>query len=87
MPDADHSTFRENLEKSHQWPSLYMFKFIVPQGKEQDVKRLFPKNVLTEKPSRKGKYVSITAKVMIASTDHVIEIYEKANEIEGLIAL
>jgi len=87
MPDNDHSSFKEKLEKTHQWPSLYMFKFIVPNGKEREVKVLFPKNILKEKSSRTGKYVSITAQVMMASADQVIDIYERANKIEGLIAL
>ena len=83
----DYSEFIEKLENQHTWPSEYMFKFIVPNGKEEEVKKLFPKNILTEKPSRTGKYVSITAKIMIASSDAVIEIYEEASKIEGLIAL
>ena len=87
MSEAEHSSFRENLDKIHQWPSLYMFKFIVPKGKEEEVKQLFPKNIVSQKSSRTGKYISITAKVMMASTDQVISIYEKANEIDGLIAL
>jgi putative lipoic acid-binding regulatory protein len=87
MSGADKSSFREKLDKTHQWPSLYMFKFIVPKGKEDEVKQLFPKNILTEKPSRTGKYVSVTAKVMMASTDAVIDIYERASEIDELIAL
>jgi len=87
MSATDKSSFREKLDQIHQWPSLYMFKFIVPKGKEDEVRLLFPKNVLTEKQSRTGKYVSITAKVMMSSTDAVMDIYEKASEIEELIAL
>ena len=87
MSATGKSSFREKLDKIHQWPSLYMFKFIVPKGKEDQVRQLFPKNVLTEKQSRTGKYVSITAKVMMASADAVVDIYESASEIEELIAL
>jgi len=87
MSATGKSSFREKLDKIHQWPSLYMFKFIVPKGKEDQVKQLFPKNVLTEKQSRTGKYVSITAKVMMSSADAVVDIYESASEIEELIAL
>lgn len=87
MSTAGKSSFREKLDKIHQWPSLYMFKFIVPKGKEDQVRELFPKNILTEKQSRTGKYVSVTAKVMMSSTDAVIEIYERASEIDELIAL
>ena len=64
-----------------------MFKFIVPGGKEGEVKLLFPKNVLETRPSKQGKYVSVTAKVMMASPEQVVNIYEKAAKIEGLIAL
>ena len=87
MSGDDYSSFREKLEENHQWPSLYMFKFIVTKGREEEVKKLFPKNVLEIKPSSGGKYVSVTAKVMMASTEHVINIYKEANKIEGLIAL
>ena len=87
MPDSDHSGFKEKLDRVHQWPSLYMFKFIVPGEKEAEVKQLFPKNVVTTRPSKNGKYVSVTAKVMVASPDQVVKIYEQAADIEGLIAL
>jgi len=79
--------FRQKLEANHLWPSLYMFKFIVPSDMEKDVTLLFPKNKVTLKSSKTGKYVSLTAEVMIGSTDQIIEIYKKAHNIEGLIAL
>lgn len=87
MAKDDHSSFKDKLENIHQWPSLYMFKFIVPKGKEAEVRELFPKNILEEKPSRNGNYISVTARVMMASSSQVIEIYEKASRIEDLIAL
>ena len=87
MADSDHSSFKEKLDRVHQWPSLYMFKFIVPGGKEGRVKDLFPKNIVETRPSKQGKYVSVTARVMMASPDQVVDIYKKAAEIEGLIAL
>jgi len=87
MTDKDYSSFKEKLDSTHQWPSLYMFKFIVGKGQEEEVKKLFPKNDLKIKPSSSGNYLSVTAKVMMASSDHVIDIYEKAHKIEGLIAL
>ena len=83
----DHKEFREKLESLHQWPSLYMFKFIVPKDRVDDVRALFPKNVVTEKESKTGKYISVTAQIMASSTDQIIDIYESANSIEGLIAL
>ncbi|MGK7397015.1 MAG: DUF493 family protein [Candidatus Cyclobacteriaceae bacterium M3_2C_046] len=82
-----YSSFRERLENNHAWPSLYMFKFIVPTAKQKEVRDLFPKNELSTKYSKNGKYISVTARVMIGNSDEVIQIYEKAHKIEGVIAL
>ncbi|HAH35492.1 MAG TPA: DUF493 domain-containing protein, partial [Algoriphagus sp.] len=44
-------TFKEKLEANGQFPMLYMFKFIVPNGREHEVGAIFPKNEMTLKPS------------------------------------
>ncbi|MBT1698926.1 DUF493 family protein [Fulvivirgaceae bacterium PWU4] len=80
-------SFREKLDQHYAWPSLYMFKFIVPTGKESQVKELFPLHTTTEKQSRQGNYTSITVQMMMPSSEAVIGIYEQASVIEGLIAL
>lgn len=85
--DFDKENFKEKLEASGEFPQLYMFKFIVPGGKENEVAALFPKHELTTKASSGGKYVSTTIQVMMQSADQIIMIYEKASEIEGLISL
>jgi putative lipoic acid-binding regulatory protein len=87
MKDQKIDEFKEKLEKSYSWPSLYMFKFIVPAGREQEVRKLFPKNEVVQKPSKNGKYISLTTEIMAGSTDQIISIYLQANRIEGLIAL
>jgi uncharacterized protein len=79
--------FREKLDQHHSWPSLYVFKFIVPSGKEEEVKKLFPLHTTTEKPSKQGNYISITIQMMMPSSDAVIDIYQKASHIEGIVAL
>lgn len=83
----DTEEFRKKLETTHKFPSLYMFKFIVLEEKKEEVEALFPMNEVTFKPSSKGKYMSVTAKVMAQSSDYVIKLYEKAHQIEGIIAL
>lgn len=80
-------SFREKLDRHYAWPSLYVFKFIVPKGKEDEVKRLFPQHHTTERLSKEGNYASITVKMMMPSSDAVIAIYQQASAIEGLIAL
>lgn len=83
----DKTAFKEKLEAVGQFPMLYMFKFIVPMGRENEVAVLFPKNEMLLKPSSGGKYVSTTIQVMMDSADQIIEIYEKAAEIEGVISM
>ncbi len=80
-------SFRSKLEQHYQWPSLYIFKFIVPTDKTEELKKLFPLHVTSEKSSREGNYTSITFQIMAPSSDAVIEVYQRASTIEGLIAL
>ncbi|MDF9800362.1 putative lipoic acid-binding regulatory protein [Catalinimonas alkaloidigena] len=84
---VDFEAFKQKLDGTHKWPSLYMFKFIVPRGKEDEVFALFPKNKLTTKESSNGNYVSVTAKVMMGSSDAVMEKYVEADKIDGVLAL
>lgn len=80
-------SFAEKLDQHYAWPSLYIFKFIVPADKEEDVKKLFPHHTTTEKYSKKGNYTSITVQMMMPSSEAVIDIYQQASAIPGLIAL
>jgi len=79
--------FKEKLDDEHNWPTTYMFKFVVPSNKFSELKAIFPKEPLNVKSSKNGKYTSFTIKKYINSSDEVIEIYLKARKIEGLIAL
>lgn len=79
--------FKQKLEEVHDFPTVYMFKFIVTEAKKAEVQALFPKHRLTLKPSSKGKYISVTAQVLMPSSDKVMEIYQQASKIEGVIAL
>lgn len=85
--ETNFDSFRERLEHEYEWPSLYTFKFIVPRDKEDAVMELFPKVEVSTKESSGGKYISLTARLMANSSDTIISVYEKAQHIEGLIAL
>jgi uncharacterized protein len=80
-------SFKERLDAVYVWPALYMFKFIVPNQRVDDVKILFPNHVSSEKQSEKGKYTSITFNMMMPSSDAVVSVYLKVKHVEGLIAL
>ncbi|EPR68917.1 hypothetical protein ADICYQ_2004 [Cyclobacterium qasimii M12-11B] len=81
------STFKEKLEMETSFPSLYMFKFIVPNGKENEIGALLPNNEMVLKSSSQGKYVSATIKAMMRDSQSIIDVYEKASKIKGVIAL
>lgn len=85
--ETNFDSFRERLEHEYEWPSLYTFKFIVPRDQEDAVMELFPKVEVSTKESSGGKYISLTARLMANSSDTIISVYEKAQHIEGLIAL
>lgn len=87
MSGSSYKAFREKLDAEHKWPAYYMFKFIVPREKESEIYSILPKEKWSSKASKSGTYLSFTAKILITSSDEVIEMYEKAHEIEGIIAL
>lgn len=83
----------ENLKaqlEALDFPHVYFFKFIVPNKNDNVVKvsALYDSTTqLKLKPSANGKFVSVSNKQVMLSADDIIEIYIKASEIEGLIAL
>lgn len=87
MDKAWLDSFREKLNKHYAWPSLYIFKFIVPKGREAELKSHFPAHEISERTSANGNYTSFTIQMMCPSGDFVIEVYQKVSNIEGLIAL
>lgn len=84
---ASREQFKEQLDSEYSWPALYMFKFIVPNGQEGEVKALFPYNEVTSKASKNGKYISVTAQIMMNSSEAIVQIYEAAYKIKGIISL
>ncbi len=90
MEPHNFDTLREHLTKDFTWPSVYMFKFIAPAENRifAMLHDLFPHQAeFTNRHSAGGKYVSITVKEMMLSVDEVIERYQKASAIEGVIIL
>ncbi|KAA3652473.1 MAG: DUF493 family protein [Bacteroidetes bacterium] len=90
MAKLDFTALKEKLENSGEWPRVYFFKFIVPSDNQKlaQVEALFgPEAQVSLKQSSKGKFVSVSAKELMLSADGIIERYEKAAKIEGLMAL
>jgi putative lipoic acid-binding regulatory protein len=83
----DLASLKEQLDSQTDFPTLYMFKFIVPIGKEIEVAKLLPNNEVVFKKSTKGNYASVTIKAMMPSSESIIDIYRRASGIEGIISL
>ena len=73
-----------------EWPNVYLFKFIVPNSSEKiaQTTALFDDSAdLNLRESSKGTYMSVSAKELMMDVDSIIEKYNRASEIEGLVAL
>jgi putative lipoic acid-binding regulatory protein len=74
-----------------EWPNLYLYKFIIPNENEKlaQVTALFDVETaeISYHESGKGNYVSVSVKEVAVSVDQIIEKYQKASEIKGVISL
>lgn len=87
MKKTDMSTFKIFLDENYEWPCQYLFKFIVPKGQIVAIKDLFSDCEIKERPSKTGKYISVTFFKTMSSSNEVLECYEKTSDIQGVIAL
>jgi uncharacterized protein len=75
------------LEDQHDFPCTYTFKFVVPADKIETLENLVKEGSQSKRPSSSGKYISLTIVMEVSSSDHVIEVYERVQVIDGLISL
>jgi putative lipoic acid-binding regulatory protein len=82
---------KESLEASTEFPTTYLYKFIVPTTKNQlnEVKSVFEMSggILKTKSSKTNKYVSISISVKMNSSSAIIEKYQQVSHIEGIVSL
>jgi putative lipoic acid-binding regulatory protein len=84
--DKQFEKLREQLELQ-EWPSVYMFKFIVPAQNISEIKPLFETGEMSTRSSKNGKYISVTIKMVMFSVDHVMDRYRSVSHITGIISL
>lgn len=86
-----YNRLREQLEESTDWPSNYLFKFILPSDEEKKatVRSIFANHPvqITERNSSKNTYVSISIEGVFRSPDQIISKYKAVAQIEGVIQL
>jgi putative lipoic acid-binding regulatory protein len=79
------------LDNSTTWPSIYLFKFIVPSEKEtvfqiEDAFNCMGAVIKTTK-SKTGKYTSVSVDVTMKDAQEVINKYIELSTIKGIISL
>lgn len=94
--DKKTKDFYEGLQKQlnefTEWPSVYLFKFIVPTDEEKIAQILgffkdIPNAKAKTKTSSKGQYTSVSIEALMESAEAVIEKYKKVSVVEGLLSL
>ena len=87
---TERERMRKQLDETHKWPCDFMFKFIVPNGNENEaaLRAIFGlKAKLNMKESSTGKYKSFTILDRVKNADEVFLRYKAAAEIPGIISL
>lgn len=80
---------KQKLDDQCEWPHVYMFKFIIPADNHKLalVEGLFGAEAeITTRQSSSNKFISITAKELMLTSDEVIAVYKKAAKIEGIMS-
>lgn len=88
--DEQFEKLRAQLAKEKDWPTIYMFKFIVQADNRKIAlveSKFSDEATISQKESANGKYISITIKEVMLDADSIIEKYKEMEGIEGLIAL
>lgn len=90
--DEFYDKLRSQLYETSVWPSVYLYKFIVPstKGKIEQIQGIFDNlgAVISTKKSKKGTYTSVSVNVKLKNPEQVIEKYrEVAQKVEGVISL
>ncbi len=76
------------LDDTHDWPSIYSFKFIVPSEKAKELENLIVEASQVEtRPSSSGKFLAYTFHCPMGSGREVLEIYARVKSIDGLLSL
>ena len=89
--DEFYKKLKINLEETTKFPSKYMFKFIISadDSKSKKINDIFNYTgaVINSKPSKTGKYKSLTILVQMKDAEEVIKKYKEVTTIEGVISL
>ena len=79
------------LDNSTTWPSVYLFKFIVPSENDNvfQVEEAFNRMgaVIKTTKSKTGKFTSVSIDVTMNNAQEIIDKYIEVSTIKGIISL
>ncbi|HQV99838.1 MAG TPA: DUF493 domain-containing protein [Bacteroidia bacterium] len=82
-------SLRVELNRTKNWPLVYMFKFIFPADSKKQAlveSKFSDDSVISQNTSANGKYISITVKEVMLDADSIINKYIEVSEIEGVMS-
>ena len=87
MEDLSLLSLQAKLDEFYTFPCGYVFKFIAPMARVDELAELLKGRPFTTRCSKNAKYVSFTAEWEVRSSKEVISLYREAAKIKGVIAL
>lgn len=89
--EAFYSRLKKQLKDDTSWPTLYLYKFIVPASLEKiaEIEAIFDGTdaLINTRDSSKGTYTSVSIKVSMESPEAVVQKYLEVSKVEGVISL
>lgn len=75
------------LDETVKFPSEYFFKFIVPADEVHHIQVIMAGMEIEKKASSNGKYISVSGKMIMGTSEEIILIYRGASLVKGIISL
>ncbi len=84
---TDTKKYIDLLNETHEFPTTYLFKFIIRSEQITQLKEFLPNEYITQNLSKTGKYVSCNLRKKVESAEEILEMYKNIQKIEGVISL
>lgn len=89
--DNSYEVFKDKLNEVEQFPTLFIFKFILPSSESAKgkIEKIFehPSTKISIKNSGGGKYESFTVESFVNSADDVVNYYKEVGKLDKVIML
>lgn len=89
--DGFYDKLKFSLDETSSFPTKYLYKFIIPKDDEKlkVIENIFNYGgaVINTKPSKTGKYTSISILMEMQSSKDIILKYKEVGKVKGVISL